>query len=50
MSKIMLRETDLAVTDIAMETGFRSLSSFAKTFLNREGVSPSVWRSSRSRS
>lgn len=47
LGKILLRETDLTVTDIAMETGFRSHSSFAKTFLNREGVPPSDWRSSR---
>lgn len=44
MAKILLKETECSITDIALETGFSSLSSFDKTFLSRAGKSPSEWR------
>jgi AraC-like DNA-binding protein len=44
MAKILLKNTKNSITDIALETGFNSLSSFDKTFLSRVGQSPSAWR------
>jgi len=44
VAKKMLKETEISVTDIAIEAGFSSLASFANTFKNHEDVSPSEWR------
>lgn len=44
VAKKMLKETEASVTDIAIEAGFSSLASFANTFKNHEGLSPSEWR------
>ena len=39
-AKALLRETDLPVTDIAFQTGWRSLGSFGRTFRDVTGESP----------
>lgn len=44
VAKKMLKETEASVTEIAIEAGFSSLASFANTFKNHVGLSPSEWR------
>ena len=39
-----LRESDLPVTEIALEVGFPSLRTFDRAFLSRYGVTPRVYR------
>jgi transcriptional regulator GlxA family with amidase domain len=39
-ARALLRETDLPVTDIAFQTGWRSLGSFGRTFRDITGESP----------
>ena len=41
----LLRDTDMAITDIAFETGWESLGTFGRTFRDVTGESPSVVRS-----
>jgi AraC-like DNA-binding protein len=47
----LLRETDLMVTAVSIEVGFRSLGSFSSTFSELVGESPSAyarrWRAGR---
>jgi transcriptional regulator GlxA family with amidase domain len=40
----LLRDTDLAITDIAFQTGWKSLGSFGRTFRDITGESPGDWR------
>ena len=40
----LLRETDLSITQIALETGWESLGSFGRTFRDITGDSPSAIR------
>jgi transcriptional regulator GlxA family with amidase domain len=40
----LLRDTDLAVTDIAFQTGWSSLGTFGRTFRDITGVAPGVLR------
>lgn len=40
----LLLDGDLAVTDIALEVGFRDLSNFVRSFHRTAGVSPRVFR------
>lgn len=40
----LLRDTDLAVTDIALQTGWRSLGTFGRVFRDITGGSPSALR------
>ena len=40
----LLRETDHQVQDIAMESGFGSISNFNKQFRKTEGISPKDYR------
>jgi transcriptional regulator GlxA family with amidase domain len=40
----LLRETDRAVTEIALVTGWRSLGTFGRTFRDVTGLSPGDWR------
>ena len=40
----LLRETDLAITDIAFDTGWASLGTFGRTFRDITGDSPSAVR------
>ncbi len=42
--KLLLKEAEASVTEIALAVGFSSLSSFCNTFKNREGISPTQWR------
>lgn len=42
----MLTETNLSITEILYESGFKSIRSFNNTFKQLSGVSPSQWRSS----
>lgn len=43
-AKALLRDTDLAVTDIAFQTGWDSLGTFGRTFRDITGESPSALR------
>lgn len=43
-AKALLRDTDLAVTDVAFETGWNSLGTFSRTFRDVTGESPSALR------
>lgn len=40
----LLRETDLSVTEVALETGFATSQHFARIFRRRRGVTPRGWR------
>jgi AraC-like DNA-binding protein len=40
----LLRDTDLAITDIAFQTGWKSLGTFGRTFRDVTGESPSAIR------
>ncbi|WP_081426453.1 helix-turn-helix transcriptional regulator [Sorangium cellulosum] len=40
----LLRETDLSVTEIAFQTGWKSLGTFGRTFRDVTGESPGVIR------
>ncbi|MEW2921449.1 AraC family transcriptional regulator [Muricauda sp. ANG21] len=43
-SKELLISTDLRTTDIAYECGFSNVSHFSKTFKNKHGVSPTLFK------
>lgn len=43
-SKELLVSTDLRTTDIAYECGFSNVSHFSKTFKNKHGISPSIFK------
>lgn len=43
-SQVLLKETKLSITDIAVEIGFGSLSAFTSAFRKRFGISPSEFR------
>jgi transcriptional regulator GlxA family with amidase domain len=43
-AKALLRETDLPITDIAFQTGWRSLGTFGRTFRDVTGESPGAIR------
>lgn len=43
-AKVLLLTTDASITDIAMESGFNSSSTFNRTFYNSENMSPSDFR------
>lgn len=43
-AKELLRDTDLDITAIAFDVGYRSYTHFAKTFRKKAGVSPSAFR------
>lgn len=47
LAKRLLRETDLSVTRVALEVGYRSHSTFSMAFKARAGRSPTDWRNSR---
>lgn len=44
---LLLHNEEMSVTEIAMESGFNSISTFNRTFLSAHGMSPSAYRSSR---
>lgn len=43
-AKMLLRETDLSITEIAFQTGWESLGTFGRTFRDITGESPSATR------
>ncbi|MFP5077692.1 helix-turn-helix domain-containing protein [Rhizobium sp. YIM 134829] len=43
-AKALLKETDMAVTQVAFEAGFMTKSNFNREFLRLAGMSPSAWR------
>ena len=45
-AKFLLRTSNLAVIEVAVETGFNNRQHFAETFTKIAGVSPSVYRKS----
>ena len=45
----LLRDTDLAITEIAFQTGWNSLGTFGRTFRDVTGQSPSALRASQKR-
>ena len=46
-AKDLLENTDLSVTEIAMECGFSSVSFFIRRFTGTNGCSPLKWRKMR---
>ncbi|GAA3402716.1 AraC family transcriptional regulator [Paenibacillus hodogayensis] len=40
----LLRSSDMTITDIALEAGFRSFASFSRVFGDMKGISPSAYR------
>lgn len=48
-SKVLLKKTELNITQISTLVGYSSHSSYCKTFKNNnEGLTPSVWRENNS--
>lgn len=47
-AQALMLETDLSLTEIAMETGFASSATFSFVFKKSAGMSPSAWRERRS--
>lgn len=47
---LLLRQTDLAVSTIALDSGYRSLSNFYREFRRRESADPTTLRAAASRS
>jgi AraC-like DNA-binding protein len=45
-AKHLLRSTNLSVTEVSLEVGFRSLGSFSATFKRSVGVTPTRYRRS----
>lgn len=43
-AQALLRNTELTMTEIAIEAGYGSLASFSTTFRRQTGISPSEWR------
>ena len=43
-ARMLLLETDQKVVNVALDSGFKSLSSFYKAFLDSDGVSPGKFR------
>jgi AraC-like DNA-binding protein len=43
--KRLLNQSKVSITEIALAVGFRSVSSFCKTFKKREDLRPSEWQS-----
>lgn len=41
---LLLRNADISITDIAMDTGYESLEGFSKAFGKRYGMTPSEYR------
>jgi len=46
-AEVLLRGTDLRVTDIALRVGFSAQSAFHRQFAATHGQSPAAWRASR---
>lgn len=42
--KLLLKQTEATITEIALALGFSSLSAFCNTFKNKQGVQPTKWR------
>lgn len=43
-AKELMKNTDYAISVIAINVGFRSTSAFCNTFRNKEKLKPSEWR------
>jgi AraC family transcriptional regulator len=43
-AKVLLKDTNLAITDIAAQTGFKDASSFSRMFYNQVGAYPTQFR------
>ncbi|HVI55513.1 MAG TPA: helix-turn-helix transcriptional regulator [Luteibacter sp.] len=43
-AKALLRDTELPVLEIALQTGWNSLGTFGRVFRDVNGKSPSAWR------
>lgn len=46
MAKRLLKETDIAITEICFEAGFSNISHFNRVFLKNTGLRPSAYRKS----
>lgn len=44
-SKLLLKQRDVSITDVAASCGFESQSYFTRVFKNQTGVSPGKYRS-----
>ncbi|HBQ64732.1 MAG TPA: hypothetical protein DD727_07405 [Clostridiales bacterium] len=40
----LLRETDMTITQVAMESGFYDISDFCRKFKNKFGCSPKMFK------
>lgn len=46
-AKVLLKNTNVSVSSIAFEVGFRSVSAFCNTFKSKKNIAPSAWREKR---
>jgi AraC family transcriptional regulator len=44
VAQVLMRQTRLALTDIALEAGFTDQAAFSRTFSSLVGTTPSAWR------
>ena len=45
-AKILLRDTELSITDVASQVGYPNYSNFSRVFKQETGITPSEFRSS----
>ena len=43
-SEILLSQHDLSITDVALQAGFSSISTFNRTFKTKKGCTPGEYR------
>ncbi len=46
-ARLLLETTDMAITDVAFETGYQSPAHFARLFRRRYGMTPTAYRRER---
>ncbi len=44
MAKKLLKETELSVTEVGLQTGFSSSAYFGKVFREKTGITPAKYR------
>ncbi len=44
-AKVLLRDQDLSISDVAQRTGFASATTFSRAFARMESITPTEWRS-----
>ncbi|MBQ8510346.1 MAG: AraC family transcriptional regulator [Clostridia bacterium] len=43
-ARLLLRDTSLSISEVAMESGFLSIRTFNRVFIERSGMTPRDWR------